>query len=164
MHVIGARFANLESAHAALGEIRASVGIPPGDVAVRPLGSTRYEEPTVDFLLAGRFPEREVDRVTAIVEEHSGMLLSRRVEWPHPSLARVTVGGGVISGRGPGRDTRARPQHRQRFQIARFGAAAGAQQGGHVRLRRRPRSCTSGRRGLAGSASDGQYVTEAKVE
>ena len=84
MYVVGARFANLESANAALGAIRASVPVPLADAAVRPLGSTRYEEPASGFLLAGRFPAAELDRVLGIFELHGGMLLSRRIERPYP--------------------------------------------------------------------------------
>lgn len=80
MHVIGARFEELDRATAALGEIRARVRVAPGDVAVRPLGSTRYEAPAKDFLLAGRFEASDVDTVVAIVAAHDGSLIERRVE------------------------------------------------------------------------------------
>lgn len=86
MHVIGARFANLESANAALSEIRASVAIPRADVAVRALGSTRYEQPASGFILAGRFPGVEVERVLGIVERNGGTVLTRHVERPQPVL------------------------------------------------------------------------------
>lgn len=106
MHVVGARFANLESANAALGEIRASVAIPRADVAVRPLGSTRYEEPASGFLLAGRFPASEVERVLGIVEQHGGSLLSKRIEWLASSLS------GAAPASTPRRDQRGEaPEH-----------------------------------------------------
>jgi hypothetical protein len=87
MHVVGARFEHLESAAMALAQIRASVPVPHADVAVRPLGSTRYEEPARDFLLAGRFAASDVERVIEILRTHGGTVLSNRVEWAPAQLA-----------------------------------------------------------------------------
>jgi len=138
MHVVGARFADLGSANAALGEIRARVGIAGGDVAVRPLGSTRYDEPVAAFLLAGRFPAAEVDRVIGIVEQHGGTVLSRSIEWPHPSLTGTGggTGTGATSAPGSSRDGRGYAPDRQGAQAPRFGVSPSLRQGGHVRLRR----------------------------
>jgi hypothetical protein len=86
MHVVGARFPSLESAATALAEIRSSVPVPHADVAVRPLGSTRYEEPARDFLLAGRFASGDVRQVIEIARAYGGTLLSNRVEWPQAQL------------------------------------------------------------------------------
>ena len=121
MHVVGARFANLESANAALSEIRASVPIPRADVAVRPLGSTRYEEPASGFLLAGRFPAVEVDRVLGIVTLHGGTLMSRRSEAPALNVTR---------------DERGRALERHGLQAPRSRAIPASMRGAHQRLRR----------------------------
>ena len=80
MHLVGARFADLPTASAALGKIRASVPVGPGDVAVRPLGSTRYDVPSADILLAGRFEPDDVDAVVDILEAHGGDVLARGAE------------------------------------------------------------------------------------
>jgi hypothetical protein len=132
MHVVGARFANLESANAALAAIRASVAIPLADVAVRPLGSTRYEEPASGFLLAGRFPAIEVDRVLGIVESHGGMVLSRRIERAHPGPA----GGSGMLALNAARDQRNRAVERHGSQASRGETIPAQLRGAHHRLRR----------------------------
>jgi hypothetical protein len=104
MHVVGARFATLDAATAALAEIRSNVAVERGDVGVRPLGSTDYEEPARGFLLAGRFASADTDQVKAIVRRHGGTVLSHRVEWAHPSL---TPARGPLTGP-PGRPRDAR--------------------------------------------------------
>ena len=58
MLVIGARFRSIAAARAALRTVRASLPVPSGDVAVRPLGSTTYDAPDEMFVLAGRFLSR----------------------------------------------------------------------------------------------------------
>jgi hypothetical protein len=133
MHIVGARFADLDSANAALGEIRASVAVPRGDVAVRPLGSTRYEAPAADFLLAGRFPEGDVDAVLGIVLQHGGTLLSKRVDWPRST---ITGGAGTTPGPGSSRVQRGGPIDRHGAQASRTGATPASQRGAHRRLRR----------------------------
>ncbi len=132
MHVVGARFANLESANAALGDIRASVAIPRSDVAVRPLGSTRYEEPPSGFVLAGRFPPVEVARVLGIVERYGGTLLSKHVEQPRPGLGRGSVTP-VSSG---SRDQRGHPLERHGPHASRSGSTPAPLRGAHQRPRR----------------------------
>ncbi len=72
MTVIGARFPNLEKAVAALRAVRARVSVAPDDVAVRPLGSTRYEEPARGFVLAGQFAAGDADVVTEILRRQGG--------------------------------------------------------------------------------------------
>ena len=131
MLVVGARFANLESANAALGDIRASVAMPPTDVAVRPLGSTRYEQPASDFVLAGRFPAAEVERVLRIVELHGGTLLSRRLERPYSGFA-----GSIGAPASAIRDERGRAPERHGSQASRSGAAPPPLRAAHKRLRR----------------------------
>lgn len=132
MDVIGARFANLKSANAALGQIRASVAIPLADAAVRPLGSTRYEEPASGFLLAGRFPAVEIERVLGIVEVHGGTLLTRRVERPQPAL----TGSSAAPGLNVTRDQRGGALERHATQAPRSGGLPAPLRAVHQRLRR----------------------------
>jgi hypothetical protein len=132
MHVVGARFANLESANAALSEIRSSVPIPRADVAVRPLGSTRYEQPASGFVLAGRFPAVEVERVLGIVKLNGGTLLSRHVERPHP----VLTGSGGTRTSIVSRDERGRALERHGSEASRSEAVPAPLRRAHQRLRR----------------------------
>lgn len=100
MHLIGARFEHLEPASAALREIRALAAVESGDVALRPLGSTRYEDPARGYVLAGRFPTPDVGPVIQIVERHGGAIVARRVERMNPSLARAaTAQAGPVTDR-----------------------------------------------------------------
>lgn len=78
--MVGARFRTLAAAVSALNAIRSAVTIAPGDAAVRPLGSTRYEEPCEDYLLAGRFDDGDVETVAAIVAARGGQVIERRRE------------------------------------------------------------------------------------
>jgi len=80
MHFVGARFANLQMASSALGELRANVAVAPGDLAVRPLGSTRYDVPSDDIVVAGRFEPDDVDAVIGILEACGGAILARQPE------------------------------------------------------------------------------------
>ena len=91
MHVVGARFGSLAAAGAALLAVRSAVTVPPGDAGVRPLGSTRYEEPAEEYLLAGRFADDDVDVVIGIVESHGGRVIERRRDVPRVAAPRVTA-------------------------------------------------------------------------
>jgi hypothetical protein len=92
MDVIGARFAELSAATDTREAILASVAVPPGDVAIRPLGTTRYEEPVEAFLLAGRFASASAPTVVRLIREHGGTILSRRTEWrPQPRMVVSTA-------------------------------------------------------------------------
>ena len=82
MHVVGAKFDTSAKARAALAAVQESVTPGAGEAGVRPLGSTRYDEPTEEFILAGRFDDSQVDAVIEIIERHGGTLLERRVEAP----------------------------------------------------------------------------------
>ena len=106
MHFVGARFADLPAASRALGEIRANVAVEPDDLAVRPLGSTRYDVPSDDILLAGRFEPDDVEAVVGILEAHGGAILARRPESP--------AGYEPASPPGSDRDARARPAEQRR--------------------------------------------------
>ncbi|HXG25884.1 MAG TPA: hypothetical protein VNL94_03410 [Candidatus Binatia bacterium] len=138
MYVLGARFSTLAAASAALLAIRASVTVAPGDVAVRLLGSTQYEHPVNDFLLAGRFADPHVDVVVAIVREHGGRVIERRQEPVHSGTYRVLQFGAaareestVTRASRPGEHHRSRvalgPGKRQRRPAARLRVRAARQ-------------------------------------
>jgi hypothetical protein len=82
MQVLGARFATQAAAGSALREIRATVPVPADAVGERPLGSTHYEAPPTEYLLAGRFEDHESDAAASIVEQHGGILFTLRSETP----------------------------------------------------------------------------------
>jgi hypothetical protein len=90
MIVVGARFRALAGARAALQAVRTSVAVAPGDVAVRPLGSTRYETVTEGFVLGGRFDDRDVATVLKILHANGGRIVERRNDAPR-STARVST-------------------------------------------------------------------------
>ena len=87
MQVIGARFLSLHVANVALQALRAAVAVAPGDAAVRPLGSTRYDAPVDGYVLGGRFEDADADEVSNILERHGGVVIERRPELP-PSAVR----------------------------------------------------------------------------
>jgi hypothetical protein len=91
MHVLGARFATLEAAGSALRDIRATVDVPAADVGVRPLGTTRYDAPVNEYLLAGRFADDVIDAAATAVERHGGVLFTLRSEAPRESRQAETV-------------------------------------------------------------------------
>jgi hypothetical protein len=80
MHVMGARFETLAAANAALRDVRGAATVAPGDVAVRPLGSMRYEVPATGFVLGGRIGDGDVQRVRHILEAYGGSILVCRPE------------------------------------------------------------------------------------
>ena len=82
MDVIGARFADLSAAMAARDAILAVVAVPSADVAVRALGTTRYDQPIEAFVLAGRFPFAAAQDVVRLMRDHGGVIISRRFEGP----------------------------------------------------------------------------------
>jgi hypothetical protein len=90
--VIGARFTDLESAAAARQAILAAVAMPAADIAVRALGTTRYDQPIEAYVLGGRFPASHAHLVMRIAREHGGTILSHRAEWrpaPRPGTDRA---------------------------------------------------------------------------
>ena len=105
MHFVGARFTDLQTASTALGEIRASVAVAPGDLAVRPLGTTHYDAPTEDIVLAGRFAPDDVEAVVEILEAHGGAILARR-----PESTTVQMGGTTVDAEGTSENERRPPQ------------------------------------------------------
>jgi hypothetical protein len=143
MHLVGARFATMEAALAALRDIRGTLPVEPSDVGLRPLGTTRYDEPTRDLVVAGRFEPAEVERVVGIMEGHGGSILVRRQElrrpgWPHTASTPVVVPPSRVDRPGEGRAGRA-------AEPARAGAAQRGQgqsrdgQSRHAHSRKRPR-------------------------
>jgi hypothetical protein len=92
MHVLGVRFATPDAARSALREIRATIAVPAADVAVGALGSTSYDEPATEYLLAGQFADELVEAAAVIAERHGGVVVSRRAAKPsfrdHPLPAR----------------------------------------------------------------------------
>ena len=86
MHLVGARFADRESANATIEELRDRIPVEPGDLGLRPLGSLRYEQPIQGLVVAGRFEPEDVEAVVRIMQRHGGEIVFRRAEWrsPHP--------------------------------------------------------------------------------
>jgi hypothetical protein len=129
MDVIGARFVALPAATEAREAILASVAVPPADVAVHPLGSTRYDAPVEAYLLAGRFASASAETVVRVIREHGGTILSRRTEWrPRARMVVATAAQGRTAARGrpagsrhPVRKRPRRPAARLRVRAARSG-------------------------------------------
>jgi hypothetical protein len=92
MYLVGARFGDLDSANAALVELRGSVAVAPQDLGLRQLGSVRYEQPARGHIVAGRFEPDDVAAVIAIMQRHGGEIVFRRAEWRMPR-APSTRGG-----------------------------------------------------------------------
>ena len=115
MDVVGAQFRELESAIEAMRAIRGAVAVVPSDVAVRPLGSTSYDQPLEAFVLAGRFASADVALVARIVADHGGIVISRRRE-----LTRAVTPGAGSSPRSP-RPSRLRGPFGRRLVVSRPG-------------------------------------------
>lgn len=88
MEVVGARFRALAGARAALRAVVEGVSVAPGDAALRPLGSTRYDLPADAFVVAGRFHAADVPTVIRLLHAHGGRIIERRIDSP---LARSTA-------------------------------------------------------------------------
>jgi len=84
MYLVGARYDDLEAANAALLELRERIGVEPGEIGLRPLGSLRYDEPSRGLVVAGRFGYRDVPAVIEIIERHGGEIVFKRAEWRRP--------------------------------------------------------------------------------
>jgi hypothetical protein len=89
MHLMGVRFDTLAAAAAALNAVRAAATVAPGDVAVGPLGSIRYEVPSTGFVLGGRFADDDVQTVIRIVERHGGRVIECRPDASTPAAGQV---------------------------------------------------------------------------
>ena len=97
MFLVGARFRALAGARAALRSVRASVSVVPGDVGVRPLGTTRYDAPVEDFVLAGRFEPGDVETVIRILHSHGGRIVARRIDPPRVAAAAPSAAPSAAS-------------------------------------------------------------------
>jgi hypothetical protein len=93
--VVGARFRAFAAARAALRAVRASVAGAAGDVGVRPLGTTRYEAPVDEFVVAGRFQPEDVETVIRILHANGGRVVARRADRDRvlPTTAPVAQDG-----------------------------------------------------------------------
>ena len=88
MYVMGARFATLAKASAALHDVRAVATVAPGEVAIGPLGSMHYEAPSTGFVLGGRFADGDIQAVIRIIEAHGGSVIEYRPEVSTPAAGR----------------------------------------------------------------------------
>jgi len=82
VHVLGARFGTIHAALTALRELRARFGLGEHDAEIRPLGSTQYDAPTSDLILAARLEPEVVAEVVAILEHLGGRVVVEHPEWP----------------------------------------------------------------------------------
>jgi hypothetical protein len=89
MYLVGARFADRDSADATIEELRGRIPVEAGDLGLRALGSLRYEQPAQGLVVAGRFEHEDVEAVVRIMQRHGGEIVFRRAEWRNPRpLAR----------------------------------------------------------------------------
>jgi hypothetical protein len=105
VHVLGARFGTTHAALTALLELRARFSLGEHDVEVLPLGSTEYDAPTSDLILAARFKPELVPEVVAIVEDLGGRVVVEHAEWPGQP-APVASDPGLDGRRSPPRNLR----------------------------------------------------------
>ena len=76
--IVAAKFADLARARAAARDIRVRLRLAPDSIAIGSLGSTQYDEPVSDALLAGQFPDAVTASALAIIDTHGGVILDRR--------------------------------------------------------------------------------------
>jgi hypothetical protein len=84
VHVLGARFGTTHAALTALRELRARFGLGEHDAEVLPLGSTQYDAPTSDLILAARFKPELVPQAVEILEDLGGRVVVEQSEGPGP--------------------------------------------------------------------------------
>jgi hypothetical protein len=109
VHVLGARFGTIHAALTALRELRTRFGLAEHDAEIRPLGSTQYDAPTSDLILAARFEPELVAEVVAILEHLGGNVVVEHPEWPgSPPPAESALLPPRSSGYGPGDNDSAR--------------------------------------------------------
>jgi hypothetical protein len=101
MYVIGARFKTLAAANTALNEARAAATVAPGEVAVGPLGSTRYEVPSTGFVLGGRFADGDVQAVIRIIQAHGGSVIECRPDASTPGAGRSAAPRATVASNPP---------------------------------------------------------------
>jgi hypothetical protein len=81
VHVLGARFGTTHAALTALRELRARFALGEHDAEVLPLGSTQYDAPTSDLILAARFKPELASAVVAVLEDLGGRVVVEHSEW-----------------------------------------------------------------------------------
>jgi hypothetical protein len=81
VHVLGARFGTTHAALTALRELRARFALGEHDAEVLPLGSTQYDAPTSDLILAARFKPELASEVIAVLEDLGGRVVVEHSEW-----------------------------------------------------------------------------------
>jgi len=123
MELVGARFSDAGAAETAMGEIRESVTVGTDDMATHALGSTRYESPSADVVLAGRFDPADAEAVLRILRRHGGTIVLLRNEPRDAGEARlqtpvaphrdVRVAAGWPANRSPARATADREEQKR---------------------------------------------------
>jgi hypothetical protein len=81
VHVLGARFGTAHAALTALRELRARFALGEHDAEVLPLGSTQYDAPTSDLILAARCEPELASEVVAVLEDLGGRVVVEHSEW-----------------------------------------------------------------------------------
>jgi hypothetical protein len=81
VHILGARFGTTHAALTALRELRARFALGEHEAEVLPLGSTQYDAPTSDLILAARFQPEVVPEAVAILEDLGGRVVVEHPEW-----------------------------------------------------------------------------------
>ena len=82
MHILGARSGTARAALTALRELRARFALGEHDAEVLPLGTTEYDAPTSDLILAARFHPEVVPQAVTILEDFGGEVVAEHSEWP----------------------------------------------------------------------------------
>lgn len=90
MHLLGVRFETTQAAKLALRELRARFAIADVDAEIQPLGTTQYDAPTSDLILAARFKTEIVPEVLLILEHLGGTVVVEHAESPSFSAAPET--------------------------------------------------------------------------
>lgn len=81
MQILGARFGTAHAALTALRELRARFALGEQDAEVLPLGTTEYDAPTSDLILAARFHPEVVPQAVTILEDLGGKVVAEQSEW-----------------------------------------------------------------------------------
>jgi hypothetical protein len=124
MHVLGARFGTTHEALTALRELRVRYAIGEHDAEVRPLGSTQYDAPTSDLILAARFKPELVPEVVAMLQRLGGRVVVEQAEWPGYSAPSEPEAGASASGdRGEEDPGRPGPGRRIRDRVEAMGSS-----------------------------------------
>ena len=74
MRVLAAAFEDPASAQTALEQLRDRYGLSPADASIAPLGND--DRAAARTVLAGRFPDTDVQEIRALVAEYGGQVVS----------------------------------------------------------------------------------------